>query len=131
MSQDLQLHELQDDQEATDAAVSVGERVQGLELVVRQRRLHDGRHCVRWGVDPVDRRLEPRQLVAERSGDEAGVLDRGVLRSDEDLPVSKPASVAELARRAPYQGVLEARQETSRDMALLDPGEALLVAATT
>ena len=88
------LHQLQHDQQASDASITVVERMQGFELVVRHASGDDRVDALPVVAGhPVD---QVSHLVLEvqsrRTRHEASVLNAGAgVRTDQHLDVSQPA----------------------------------------
>src|SRR5581483_4591736 len=127
MHEHTQSHELKHDQQAADPPVAVRERVERFELVVRKRRLHDGRHVARRIVCPLHALFESGlKAITERRRHESGFLDRRVPGPDEVLTVPQPACIRVLTRCSLHEDSLQVRDQAHRERPFLDPAECLL-----
>nr|WP_280437822.1 hypothetical protein [Nocardia carnea] len=101
--------QLENDEQSSDPAVAVVERMQGLELVVRHS-CHDQRVDVVVGAHhPIDQVANLCfQIDSGRRGDEAGVVHAcATMASDDHLGGSDPAGLAGVGRCPLHQGALE------------------------
>lgn len=121
-----QEHELQHDRQPPDPPVAVMIRVEGLELVVRERGLHDARH------DPGP--SHPRfplpesgfEQITLRGRDETRLLDGARVRADQNLVRSDPARILVLRGGALDQDRLQLGQQADAQPPLVYRGEGVL-----